>query len=106
MTFLDTNVLVYYVDERYPTKCRTASDIVAKAIDNSNYLISAQVLNEFANVAVKKLSMPEYEACEYVKAFMRIMTVDQRADWTCRALEIKKQYGIQFFDSLIIADEH
>lgn len=103
MTFIDTNVLVYYVDERYPGKCRIASGIVASAIDSPDYLISAQVLNEFANVAVKKLSMPEDEASEYVREFMQIKTVDQSADWTCSALQIKKQLGIQFFDSLIIA---
>lgn len=103
MTFIDTNVLVYYVDERYPEKCRVATGIVASAIDNSDYLISAQVLNEFANVAIKKLSMPEDEAGAYVREFMQIKTVDQRADWTCSALEIKKKCGIQFFDSLLIA---
>ncbi len=103
MTFLDSNLFVYYVDERDSHKSQIAAKIVEKAIDSPHYLISTQVLNEFANVALRKLLMPEDEAREYVEEFMQIKVVEQRIDWTCKALEIKKRYGLQFYDSLLIA---
>ena len=103
MTFLDSNLFVYYVDERDSHKSQIAANIVGKAIDSPHYLISTQVLNEFANVALRKLLMPEDEAREYVEEFMQIKVVEQRIDWTCKALEIKKRYGLQFYDSLLIA---
>lgn len=103
MTFLDSNLFVYYVDERDSHKSQIAAKIVGNAIDSPHYLISTQVLNEFANVALRKLLMPEDEAREYVEEFMQIKVVEQRIDWTCKALEIKKRYGLQFYDSLLIA---
>ena len=55
MTFLDTNVLVYSADIADKTKQELAYSIVLSAVDNPSYVISAQVLNEFSNVALSKL---------------------------------------------------
>ena len=54
MTFLDTNVLVYAVDMRDAAKQKIAKSIVMSARDSAEYVISAQVLNEFSNVSMKK----------------------------------------------------
>lgn len=59
MTFLDTNVLVYVLDVRDARKRRTALSIVADANSSPDFVISAQVLNEFANVAMRKLGKQE-----------------------------------------------
>ena len=61
------------------------------------------MLNEFANVAMKKLGMTEDEARQYVESFQSIRVVFQQSGWTVRALEIKKQYGLQSYDSLMLA---
>ena len=66
-------------------------------------MISAQVLNEFANVALKKLAMSEEEVRQYIEAFQHIRVALQQIDWTVRALDIRKQYGLQFYDSLLLA---
>ena len=65
-------------------------------------MISFQVLNEFANVSLKKLGMTEDEVGQYIEAFQHIRVVFQQGGWAIRALEIKKQYGIQFYDSLML----
>ena len=54
MTFLDSNVLVYAVDTRDVGKQKIAKSIVMSARDSAEYVISAQVLNEFSNVAMRK----------------------------------------------------
>ena len=77
--------------------------MLANAICSSQYGISAQVLNEFANVALKKLGMTEDEVRQYIEAFQHIHVVFQQSGWTVRALEIRKQYGLQFYDSLMLA---
>ena len=61
MKFLDTNVFVYFVDRRNPEKQAVARTVLTNAIGNRQYAISTQVLNEFANVALKKLGMSEEE---------------------------------------------
>ena len=103
MTFIDTNLFVYFVDRRDVGKWRVAREIVSAAIGSPGFLITPQVLNEFANVALKKLSMTEDDVRACVEEFLRIRVAVQRPEWTCRALEIRKQYTLQFFDSLLLA---
>ena len=103
MIFLDANVFVYLIDDRDLSKQRRARSIIADALGRSCYVISAQVLNEFANVAVKKFGFPIDEVRQCVENFQVIRTVDQKASWTDRALTIKEQYGTQFYDSLLLA---
>jgi predicted nucleic acid-binding protein len=103
MKFIDSNVLVYFADCRNQTKQAIARSVLADAIGNPQYVISAQVLNEFANVALKKLAMSEEEVRQYVEAFQHIRIVLQQTSWTVRALEIRKQFGLQFYDSLLLA---
>ena len=103
MKFIDTNVFVYFADGRDPAKQSVARSVLADAIGNPQCVISSQVLNEFANVAMKKLGMTEDEARQYVESFQSIRVVFQQSGWTVRALEIKEQHGLQFYDSLMLA---
>ena len=103
MKSIDTNVLVYFVDGRNRAKQSIARTVIADAIGNPEYVMSLQVLNEFANVSLKKLGMTEDEVRQYIEAFQRMRIVFQQSGWTVRALEIRKQYGLQFYDSLLLA---
>ena len=102
MKFIDTNVLIYFVDGRNQAKQSIARTVIADAIGNPEYVMSLQVLNEFANVSLKKLGMTEDEVRQYIEAFQRMRIVFQQSGWTVRALEIRKQYGLQFYDSLLL----
>ena len=103
MKFVDTNVLIYFVDGRNTAKQSIARAVLANAIGSRQYVISAQVFNEFANVALKKLGLTEDEVRQYIEAFQHIHVVFQQSGWAVRALEIRKQYGLQFYDSLMLA---
>ena len=56
MTFLDTNVLVYAADDTDEAKHRRAYDLVVRAIRGESFMVSAQVLNEFAFVMYRKFN--------------------------------------------------
>ena len=103
MKFIDSNVFVYFADGRNPRKQAIARAVLADAIGNRQYVISSQVLNEFANVSLKKFGMTEDEVRKYVEEFQHIRVVFQQDGLTVRALEIRKQYGLQFYDSLLLA---
>ena len=103
MIFLDTNILVYSVDKKNPSKQVLAREIVIDAINGGDYMISAQVLNEFSNVALLKLQMTVAEVGKFVSMFKQMNVVSLDFKWSERALEIKGRYGIQFFDSLLLA---
>ncbi len=43
------------------------------------------------------------EVREFVSVFTRMKVVSLDFGWTERALDIKERYGLQFFDSLLLA---
>ena len=103
MTFLDTNILIYAVDKRDLRKQKIAKSIVMSARNTTEYAISAQVLNEFSNVAMNKLRKTREETRGFVELFMSINSVAVRPEWTACAIDIMGLYGIQFYDSLLLA---
>ena len=103
MTFLDTNVLIYSIDGKDPAKQVVAREIVVSAVRGGGFLISAQVLNEFSNIALLKLKLSVEEARKFVSFFSRIGVVSLESRWTDAALLLKQRYETQFFDSLLLA---
>ena len=104
MVFLDTNVLVYAIDLRDARKQSIAAAIVEQAIvPDSAFVISVQALSEFANVALAKFKKPIDEVRAFVEAYRGIETVVPDGLVVDRALVIKRQYKIQFFDAMMLA---
>ena len=66
--FLDTNILVYSVDEKDKAKQRTARDLIASLVQNDDAIISTQTLQEFYNAATKKLIASKKDAGTFVSA--------------------------------------
>lgn len=52
--FLDTNILVYILDNENITKQEKAKSILEGFYNDNNYCISTQVVQEFCNVVLKK----------------------------------------------------
>ena len=100
--FLDTNILVYSVDGKDPVKQGIARKILIEALVSREYLISAQVLNEFSNIALLKLKMSIQEVRRFVEIFGQINVVSIDRSWTEKALSLKEKFGTQFFDSLLL----
>jgi predicted nucleic acid-binding protein len=96
--FLDSNVLVY----AFTTDPRAAA---AQALLERGCTIGVQGLNEFANVARRKLGK-SWEEIRDALAAIRVacptilpIDIDTHAD----ALRIAERHGYAFFDALIIA---
>ena len=104
MRFLDTNILVYAVDERDEHKFAVATSILADALDNNiEYSIAVQTLSEFTNVAIGKLKLPSAEVADFVRVFSDISTVRPDFGIVVRGIEIKNRYDIQFYDAMMLA---
>jgi predicted nucleic acid-binding protein len=98
--FLDTNLLVYMHSDGDLAKRERARQIVT---DNRCF-ISTQTLNEFCNVAFRKLSMPAPEIDRIIVSLIdicRLTTVNRLT--IRRAIALKDRYGYRFFDTLMIA---
>ena len=95
--FLDSNVLIYAVADD-PRAARAQ-----QALENG-HVISVQVLNEFANVARRKLGRAPGEIREATVRFRAALDVlPITVALHDAALGICERYEFGFFDSLIVA---
>lgn len=102
--FLDTNILVYAYDSTEPKKQKTARELVRKAL-LGEIVISVQVLAEFAATLLQKAS-PAANANEVLAlldALGPIQTITPDSDLVRRAVEAHAQYGVHFYDGMILA---
>ena len=102
--FLDTNVLVYAYDPGDPQKQRIAQDLVRKALAGA-ILASTQVLAEFAVTLLHKTvpaARPE-DVTAVLDALAPIRVVVSARDVVRRAVEVRAEYGLHFYDGMIVA---
>jgi predicted nucleic acid-binding protein len=97
--FFDTTVLVYVL-KKNDEKAAIADQLLA-----GGGVLSVQVLNEFANVARRKLGM-SWKQVEQALASIRDLCLPPAAltvETHAAALKIAKRYGFQIYDSMILA---
>jgi len=96
--FLDSNILIY----AFTTDERSG---VAQALLQRRPVISVQGLNEFANVARRKLGMDWNELREALAAVRTlcptVLALD--VDIHDEALRVAERYGYSMFDALVVA---
>ena len=104
MTFIDSNILVYAVDRADKRKHRIAMEIVAGALEKpQDWRISTQVLSEFSNVLLRKLSCPVPRLLSFLDQLAALDCFAVTPGCVRRAAEIQALYGLQFYDAQIIA---
>lgn len=96
--FLDTNVIVYaFAGEGH--KADRAETLLA-----DGGVVSVQVLNELANVALRKLALTHAELDEVlaiVRALCKVVPVT--VDTHVRAVALAKRHRLGIFDACIVA---
>jgi predicted nucleic acid-binding protein len=97
--FLDTNVLVYAFNET-GEKTRVAEGLLAVG-----GVVGVQSLNEFANIALRKLKAPWDVVDEWLNVISDLCPppVPVSLEVHTRALRIAKKQGYGIDDSLIVA---
>ena len=104
MRFFDTNILVYAVDGKDARKQKIALALLSHSKDvNHDGAISVQVLSEFANILLGKFSLSPERTETFVSLFYPLLRTEVTADMVRSAMFIKREYGIQFYDALIVA---
>ena len=96
--FFDTNVLLYLLSNDAARVDR------AEALLAAGGVVSVQVLNEFASVASRKLTMmiPEVrEILSTVRSVCVVKSVD--VETHDLGLELAERYGFSIYDGLIVA---
>jgi predicted nucleic acid-binding protein len=98
--FVDTNVFIYLYSTSEPEKQQKAE----QAINGYDRYVSTQVLNEFCNVAIRKmkLTLPVIrESLGQICEACNVARIDEAT--VSKALGIHERYRYSYYDSLMVA---
>ncbi len=103
--FWDSNLWVYLLVQNTNPQDSDKKQILENLIwQAAEITVSTQVLNEVANVLMKKFALNETETSLHLKNIMNLtQVIPLSEDITFSALYIKEKYKLSWFDSLIIA---
>ncbi len=101
-SFLDTNVLVYAVESGDSQRAVRARDLVAACLRRGDGVVSTQVLQEFFNIATRKMGLDAASARRYVELFATLETVQISTELIFGAIDLHQLRSISFWDALVI----
>jgi predicted nucleic acid-binding protein len=101
-SLLDTNVLVYADAADEPLKQQRAIALITSLRGAGTAVLSTQVLQEYVNVAVRKLRLPHDLIRERIGFYRRFEMVTTSADLIAGALDLHVLRGVSFYDALIV----
>ena len=97
--FVDSNIFLYAFDKRDSYKQQIAKRIILKDI-----IISSQVVNEVSNNLLKKFKMSNTQIYSFVEScYHKYDVIDFNRYIFFKGCEIRDNYNLSYFDSLIVA---
>ena len=103
MQLIDTNVLNYAVTDQDILKKRQALWLLHIALHNRDTAISPQVLRELANCLLKFPGQTPASVQNIIHRLRILPFIPEPGDVVERALDLKRQYCLQFYDAMLIA---
>jgi len=101
-SLLDTNILVYADSTDAPVRQRHAIDIIVALRSSGSAVLSTQVLQEYVNVALRKLHLPHTLIRERLAFYRRFEVVPTSPDLISGALDLQQLHGLSFYDAMIV----
>ena len=96
--FIDSNVILYLLSKD------TEKADAAEAILRAGGMISVQVLNEIANVTLRKIGMSWAETNQFLASIRSLCAVESLTVETHdRGRDVAERYGLSVYDSMIVA---
>jgi predicted nucleic acid-binding protein len=99
---LDTNVLIYADAADEPAKQRQAVSLISELRRTGDAVLSTQVLQEYVNVALRKLRLPPALIRERLAFYRRFDLVVTSPDLIAAALDLHVLRSISFYDALVV----
>lgn len=101
--FLDTNIIIYANDSRDTEKQTIAIAVISSHIKLGTGVISTQVLQEYAHVALNKLQQRQDIILRQLVLLEELEVIQQTPALIRRSVELKATYQINFWDACIIS---
>jgi predicted nucleic acid-binding protein len=101
-SFIDTNILVYAEASDEPAKQSAALALLRRLKLSDSGVISTQVLQEFANAALRKLQLDAGHVRRQLSAHQQFEVVQVTPTIIHGALDLHQTRSLSFFDALIV----
>jgi predicted nucleic acid-binding protein len=101
-SFFDTNLLVYADAADEPVKQQRAIQLIKAHRAGGTAVLSTQVLQEYVNVALRKLKLPVPLIRERLSLYARFDLVPTTPEIIEGALALHALRGTSFYDALIL----
>jgi predicted nucleic acid-binding protein len=102
-SFIDTNVLVYAEASDVPDKQQAALALLKRLYEAGDGVLSTQVLQEYCNVAIKKLKLPAAHIRAQLDLYEQFEIVQVTPAIIRAGLDLHQTRSVAFYDALIIA---
>ena len=102
--FVDTNVLVYAEDASAGRKHALARDLLVKLWNDTDGVLSVQVLQELYVTLTRKVGKPpsSAKALDIVKEYLSWVVVDNTPKLLVAAASLQQRAQISFWDALVV----
>jgi predicted nucleic acid-binding protein len=101
-SLLDTNVLVYADAPDAPAKQRRAIDLISSLRAGGQAVLCTQVLQEYVNVALRKMRLPHSFVRQRLDFYGRFEMVPSSVDLITGGLDLHVLHSLSFYDALIV----
>ncbi len=102
-SFIDTNVLVYAEASDAPGKQQAALALLKQLYETGTGVLSTQVLQEYCNVAIKKLKLPVGHIRAQLDLYEQLEVVQVTPAIIRAGLDLHQTRSVSFYDALILA---
>ena len=102
-SFIDTNVLIYAEASDEPAKQRVALDLLKQLYDEAQGVLSTQVLQEYCNVALKKLQLPAQHVRAQLELYQQFEVIQVTPAIIHAGLDLHQTRSIAFYEAIIVA---
>jgi len=105
-SFVDTHILVYAEASDAPLKQRAALSLLKGLFDEGLGVLSTQVLQEYCNVALKKLKLPAAYVRSQLDFYEQFEVVQVTPAIIHAGLDLHQTRSVAFFDAIVLASAH
>jgi predicted nucleic acid-binding protein len=105
-SFIDTNVLIYAEASDVPLKQQLALALLKRLYEEAQGVLSTQVLQEYCNVALKKLKLPAQHVRSQLEMYEQFELVQVTPAIIHAGLDLHQTRQLSFFDAIILASAH
>ena len=101
--FIDSNIVIYANDRNAGEKQTRAIEVVQRCMRAKNGVLSIQVLQEYANIALTKLTQDSAVVLRQLKLLDAFKIITPSPAMVRRGVEIRNAYRVSFWDAGIVA---